>query len=108
MKKFAAFIVLAIAIAIPAASIADPAPETDLGAVHAHQNGNGGELYAEGATGNPDPLDGYAGVEGDLDSQSLTVYCSDEGSWNDQDNDGTPDSEDTDPGQEREVCDPAP
>jgi hypothetical protein len=107
MKKLLASLIVALAI-VPFAAKADPVPETPLGAVHAHDNGDGTyEVYADGAKDNPDPLDGYAGVELDSNAQSATVQCSDEGDWNDQDADGVPDDEE-EPAQGRTGCNPSP
>lgn len=110
MKKFLLGAVVAMLALAPLASLAETV-ETPIGSVTANSDGGtGGEVYLDGAAENPDPLDGYIGVEGDLsDPASADLHCSDEGGWNDQDGDDIPDDEDDDPeGQGRDGCNPEP
>lgn len=105
MKKFIIAAVIAM-IGMPLASMADE--QTVDGVVtigYGTEGDTGGYLYADGDRELEQPLAGYAGVEGDAGSQSGGLECDDDGDWNDQDGDGTPDDQE-DPAQGRDGCAP--
>lgn len=57
--------------------------------ISADENTGAASVYAEGAAGNPDPLDGYAYAD-----TSGTCLADDEGDYNDDsDGDGLPDNQ---------------
>ena len=93
MKKL---LIAALLATMAFASVASIAAPVDTPAGSLELTREDGAIVLEGLPGNPDPLDGYAGV----DPANQTVYCSDEGDFDDDaDGDG-----DNDP----EVCNPAP
>ena len=101
MKKFLMAAIVAMLALAPLASLAEEVP-TPVGTVGADSNGsNGGYVWADGAETNEDPTgysDGYIGAEID-DETGVTVYCGEDGGFNDVDEDGNP---------TREECDPQP